>query len=555
MKKIAELRIGTKQICGGMNGMYGTPTLFLTQHSTYNRAWRQQYQGYCILCGNAFLFESTGGSYLKTTCPTCGKIHKQHEIMYSKDCNAHLPYNLRLTVIDFKNKIELRLTYSALQINQHIYKTSKYLHLKEVYTFDIEHEKVSWIKSYDNGHIAEKKEIGYLNDYEALTEKTALWFYDFKHPIYKGNSFTEILRTIRSLVNKKMRNLGKSTKNLYIGGQYKNKLYANILNLAHKVRFWDSENVPYGNDYIYWYKDQQLNLLPQKWEQIVETKQKKIGYIAAMIEYLKLSNIPQVRKEIRYKNLMLLQACYADGKLDIDSAKTLYEFAKEKERYLQKNQYRWQEKHCLAEIQTIADFYREFSIIYPKELKMQNLLDKWESTYADIKNLWENADKITKEEFYSQHIKLKNLHDWLAIAVAKQKDRELIFDVPQEIINRYSLALNNLTGGQMITKCIEKNSELKLWATSLKNCAAGYRNRINSSRQLVGISDEKGKPIALIEIEKGSLVQAKLINNRPVKENNEVNSIVLKFIEKCSLQTATQDIEIEKKEKTTESAA
>ena len=91
-------------------------------------------------------------------------------------------------------------------------------------------------------------------------------------------------------------------------------------------------------------------------------------------------------------------------------------------------------------------------------------------------------------------------------------------------------------------KCIERNSELKFWASSLHNCAASYRNRIGNKRQLVGISDDRGKPVALLEINGNNISQAKLFDNDPVYYKKEINAVVLEFAEKCRLEIRTRDV-------------
>lgn len=83
---------------------------------------------------------------------------------------------------------------------------------------------------------------------------------------------------------------------------------------------------------------------------------------------------------------------------------------------------------------------------------------------------------------------------------------------------------------------------MKFWAMSLHNCAAGYKKSIGANQQLVGISDDRGKPVALLEIKANKLVQAKLINNRQVRNNKEVNKTVLEFAERCGLKISTKDV-------------
>ena len=174
-------------------------------------------------------------------------------------------------------------------------------------------------------------------------------------------------------------------------------------------------------------------------------------------------------------------------------------------------------------------------------MSLQNILNKWKIEYNDILRLWQTADKITKQEFYKNIPPISKLHDWLAIAVAKQNDREIIFDVPQEVINRYTV-LMKVFGKDFGAKCIEKNSELKFWATSLHNCAAGYKKSIGTKQQLVGISDNRGKPVALLEINSNKITQAKLFHNDPVYFKKDINTTVCEFAAKCGLEIKTNDV-------------
>ena len=81
--------------------------------------------------------------------------------------------------------------------------------------------------------------------------------------------------------------------------------------------------------------------------------------------------------------------------------------------------------------------------------------------YRDILNLWESADKVTKNKFRKTVPPLSKLHDWLSVEVAKQDGREIIFDVPQEVINRYTV-LMKVFGKGFGAKCIEKNQRVEV---------------------------------------------------------------------------------------------
>ena len=139
-----------------------------------------------------------------------------------------------------------------------------------------------------------------------------------------------------------------------------------------------------------------------------------------------------------------------------------------------------------------------------------------------------------------EKVRFKDLHDWLAINVAKQPEQEVIFDLPQNILNRFNLYMMN---SRFKSTCINKYSYLKYVAQNLRNCSAGYKNRISEKLQLVVITDDAGKPKVLLEVKEDSIVQAKLFNNVSVKNDIALNKLVLEFAEETRLDIETTDIQ------------
>lgn len=532
MKKLAELAIGNQIVANDMYENYGSPTLFITfkddkRERNYFR--HGYYQARCINCGALYTVKpySVWSSHAAVTCPACGRLHTGNAVMYGDNPESLLPDNSIMKVIDFKDKVELHIKYTAVYFGRFAYKTYKYLkNINETYVFDVKNSKCLWCKKQDGKEI-EKREIGYFEDFFKLREKTALWFYRSDHKINKGNSFAELLKILRTAVNKKIKANGKTPKQLYIGGNFNNRLFGNVLNLAHRVRFWDSENIQalsYGEWAVAKWKNDILgeNYLPERFEEQVYLAMRKSDFTAAICKVLKIPNIPHTRRNLQYENFALLHECYKIKTYDV--AQAMFNYAKKKG------------VQAVSKIRDMIDFYNKFISFYPK-MQMQYVLSKWDTEYCDILRLWRAADKITKQEFYKKLPAISKLHDWLSIAVAKQADREIIFDVPDEVINRYTMLLKAFGA-----KCIERNSELKFWATSLSNCAAGYKNIIGEKRQLVGISDDRGKPVALLEINGTSITQAKLFDNDPVYYKENINAVVLEFIEKCGLKIRTRDV-------------
>ena len=334
MKKIAELVIGNMIVSNTMYEDYGSPTLFIVhKDDRKSRCYYSYgyYQARCINCGAMFTVKPNitwyGGS-VKVFCPACGRVHTGNAIMYGDNPESLLPDNIVMKVVDFKDKVELRLKYKAVYFGRFTYKTYSYVaDVKETYTFDVKNAKVHWRKTESN-IVLEDKEIGYVKDFFELKEKTALWFYSISHKINKGNSFGELLKALRNAVNKKIKAEGKTPKPLYIGGNYKNRLYGNVLNLAHRVRFWDAKNIKqlaYGEYDTVMFERKILGkeYLPERFEEKLYAAMQKTDYISALCKVLKVPNIPHTRKNLTYENFALLHILLMCDKEAIEVQKIL----------------------------------------------------------------------------------------------------------------------------------------------------------------------------------------------------------------------------------------
>ncbi len=246
MKKIAEVQIGSNlpddYRCSG------SPTAFIMQTS------KQTYYGVCNVCGTHFTCNYLN-TEMQVSCPSCGKKHSYNEIMFCHDKESlgkgQMPYNLRMSVIDFKEKVELRLVYKAVVLDaEKLCASCK--NVKETFVYYCNEQRATWRYEAEKENLIEY-EIGYLSDYSMLYEKTAVSFFAFNHKTKKG-TFIEVLKKLRDAINKHMQSIGYSKKTLYVSNDLERKLYASVLAIAHKVRFWDAE-LPYkfhGLSYNTW---------------------------------------------------------------------------------------------------------------------------------------------------------------------------------------------------------------------------------------------------------------------------------------------------------------
>ena len=543
MKKIAELHIG-----GNMPkyNISGSPTLFLNYTESPTLKNKQNYpevgvyQGFCYYCGGRFVITRAWSFFSEETvvCPCCGKKNKHNEIMYSRDNQGILPYMIRINIIEFKGKIELRLNYSGVMLGENIFENFKPLgKVAEKYIFNIADSTVVWQRI-----VGEEKleyEIGYFNeDFERLQNKTALCFLQYDHKIKNGDSFTGLLKKLRETINRQAVQAGLQKKSLFINGKRKTRLLTSVLNIAHRVRFWDGENIPaLGNDIKEFLLEKKITKKVLDMSIVEFWQSQGYSYQEALCKIYNLPNIKSVRKELQIVNLHNLSLAFRFQEKNIDTALQIYNYFKYIDMREQLKPY--YERNTEKDKEEAVKIYNTFKKLYPK-ITFNQIAQKYKY-YEDCLRLLKQMDKVTRQLFESNKIAVSKLHDWLSVKIAGQEDREMYFDVPEHILKRLDMQLNHYNLQPII-----KSSQLVQAAQSLKNCAAGYKHRINSKLQLVVITDDSGKMRALLEIRDDCIYQAKVFDNKCVKTKKEINDLIIEFSEKAKLKIKTNDIDISK---------
>ena len=331
---------------------------------------------------------------------------------------------------------------------------------------------------------------------------------------------------------------------MYMNGTAQYKAVDNLLAIAHQLRFWDCQlpNVYGGGKYKLsdWVSNFKIDLDIEK---IIEAKiQEGESYTNAIIKAYELPNEKFVRKNINIETAYILKQAYSVK----GEAHILYENFRNwlgEELNSNKNAYNYQGYEAYKRIESVVEFFKVFQKYYPQTATQKMINFAISSNGRDTMYLWRNTDKDTKKEFNENTPKFKELHDTLALLVAKQADREMDFEIPDHIVRRMEMHLKNVN-----CEVLQKFSQVKQASLDLRNCASGYRNRINDKLQLVLVSDDKGKPIALLEVNNMTIVQAKLYCNKPVSQSEEINAEVIKFAEKANLIIKTCDIDTIKRE-------
>lgn len=538
MKKIAEIQIGSNTPDYNRKG---TPSLFLNYTVAEKFQWSKHhkgvYQAYCDFCGQGFVITHSNSFNIreKIACPACGKLHTHNHIMYSSTSNGILPYKIKMSLIEFASKVELRLKYQGLYLGDDIFHTFQHFpKVYEKYIFDVINNKVTWQRIAGNDKL--EYEIGYFNeDFQTLQNKSALCFFQYDHKIKRGDSFTELLRKLREAVNRLAQKKGYQPKSLFISGKRKTRLFTSLLNIAHRVRFWDSENITDSGESTFELNLKENHITKEYLDMSVVDFWQGQGYsyYEALCNTLKLPNIKVIRREFCFKNSYNLVLAFHQG-YSTDISMQMYQYFNAIDNELAMTRVYYATSADERKKEAI-EIYQALAPKYP-DLTFLKMITKYDY-YKDSYHLLNNMDKMTKQRYLESKIPLSKLHDWLSVEITAQENREMIFDIPAHIINRLNMQLNHYN-----LETITKNSQLIRVAQSLKNCSAGYKKRINDKLQLVVISDDNGKIVALLQIMENSIVQAKLYGNKSVSDRMEINDLVIDFAKKTKLDIRTGNI-------------
>lgn len=559
MKNLIDLHFGTEKIYYGIifgkylksNLPQGTTTLFIGNADGENKLKRKWHRyGVCNIfckgCDCLMVIPNADELARKNkgfTCPSCGTFHKLDNICIAENENSLLPCFMNIRLTEKKEAVELIIRYNAEMMGKNVY--NDYMRVdkvKEIFTFDTKKHTVVW-RRYIDDHLEEVADIGYIADLKNFVEKSALYWLNTTYKDKNGKTFCELLKVLRDKINERMKANGLSKRNMYVNGSNQYKAVDNVLYIAHQVRFWDSKDTnAYGNGlekFNEWKYKHKVDIeIERKTELLMKEGNQ---YIEALVKACGLPNTKFVRKNISLETATLLKYAHCTTR---GAVKYLYDtfcrWIDEAEK--KKKSYRFEDlsRPAYAMIEQTCKFIETFEKHYP-QVPIEKMVKVAESNDGrDTINLWSVTDEDSRNIFKENLPKFKELHDCLSLLVAQQKDRELDFKIPEHIIRRMDMYLKNTN-----CKVLEKFSQVKKASLELKNCASGYRNRINENLQLVLMSDDNGKPVVLMEINNGKIIQAKLFANVSVKNNQELNQAVIEFAKKAQLIIRTDDVQVQ----------
>lgn len=538
MKLLAQQIFFTEKVAISVLGSYGklylrnslldgSPTLIIAPYDRSNENKRRYHQmnlnqAYCRACDSFFIASTDSYSIC---CPSCGHRHQADHIIRTR--TGKCPSVIKTSLYEYKERLKLVVRFKGFDLGENIFDDWCEIKGTEEFSFEPEKRNITWTKTVHRQNkkdIVKKEDIGYLNDELLLPQESVIQFLDIRFKDKNGKTFTETIRLLREKVNKRMVQAGFSKRKMAVTGRKDVIALDSLMAIAHQTRFWDSEKPEFLGEGCS-YTREQLFKEENTIDEISVNTSMSVGktYTDAVLETALLPNNKTVRRNLSLQNIPKLQNIYSS----IDNLNDANEFVSMY--FKTKNRYNWNDAFS---------FYTEFKQFYKDITPTSSFRFMDKPDNRDIIHLWKTADKITKQEFLNQKPAIKDIHDTLSFLIAKQNDREIHFDIPEETIKAFSKDYKDYK-----INVLTLYSSIKKAGMELKNCAASYKNRINKNHVLALMTDNKNKAVALFEIRDKQIVQARLFDNVPICNNANANAFALQYAADTGLEINTYNIQ------------
>lgn len=159
----------------------------------------------------------------------------------------------------------------------------------------------------------------------------------------------------------------------------------------------------------------------------------------------------------------------------------------------------------------------------------------------DCGHMWDLLTPQNKRIFIKAKIRSRDIHDYLVHLVDRQQHTNVR-------IKYKSLRDFPLTGkvDDLIFSLPPDTEQLANLGRAMHNCVGTYRDRVLSDKVRIIAAFRNRKPVICIEIKNGAAVQAKLVNNQPVRDDAELNRALLAWAKSRKLTIETNDVQTER---------
>jgi len=511
---------------------------------------------YCAECGQVFsavfgYVPGCGWSRWRGDmffCPDCGKLHSRNYLSatrYKGQKSQWLPFNLTITLKEFKSHFSLRVTANCVKFTADG-EDVEYKIIRESLIFDVKQQKVVFKSS--NG-VAEL-ELG--NPYSAtpFLNTSLLRYIIPESTVWQAQKKEAnlLLKYLRDGITKKMKAIhGIDLKAMSIpAGKRYGLFLLPIVNIAWRMACPDAGNLPLyeivEGSYPSYKELLEIHRLrcgappARAIDFLIALTRKGLSYPQAVAKAYKLPDTKSIVKMLAASDIF-----------DAGRIKTGFNLMKDYKYRIFSARFLLQEINLFSlsandEPSEIIRFIKEVASIRGDKLATKLLSNYVKLQTRDIAAMYYKLNAQNKERFWAKKLTAERMHEWLVDAWEAQAYPNYDLAVPEAIVRRLEMQKETI-------KFFVPDTAYRLKAAGkeLHNCVGSYANSVlDGECCIVLVADDLGKLKVCLEIDQqNNLRQAKLTCNKPVSTDKVLNAEVLKWSKEAKLTIATLDVKVE----------
>ena len=483
-------------------------------------------------------------------CPQCGELIRTRGgdgfCVADTSGTANVPLDIELSVIDRGTILDVKFDYHTVYVDndtQSIYPGYK-PHLIDILRFDFRQGKV---------FLVQKKRT--RADIISEIEPNISSFYSKSLPLYwlvatpncRLSQYKKELQTFAKVLKqayfaKLSKRVGYQVKPIRQGVLLSSK-YGALDNLLHNL-VWKmhAPDAPALNDKLVRDHDSYFRPFGAKTTStsvITDLTSAGVPFIKALIQLYKVPDKRWVRKLLTIRPFFYIKVIQTASKVfkSMDYQKAFTDLVAEeggKTGYIQSWPI-WNDGQALL---TVTDFLKLMRHQYGERRVL--LFLKNADSYSEVKDtadMYNRLSRARKKEIWARRIQIKDLHDEI-VCISKFEKAE---NVPVQCSMLHSKLIDSV-GGLDFTVVKTTHDIIRL-GVQLNNCVGTYVEKVKEQKcAIVGVF-ENSRPVACIEVNPTNtseaftvIHQAKLKNNRGVRDNHNINYAVCQWVKKHRLQ-------------------
>lgn len=527
------------------NRLFEVVRVFYNSRRSYK--WKESLQVHTA-CGHSFhcLWKFHGGLGAPVDegsgyyCPKCGKrLYRRNndcpwiEVPESKQ--SIIPYSINLEAREYKNCLDVYAetlnvdVKSPIDVSTHVIK-------KYTLRFDFKIREVLYLQHGAFKRVDHSNAIWPLNktvnDTTRFCMKDTVFHYlnaESSIRYAERKNLDSFFKDVVDCFNRKLSEAtGYKIKSAYTPTStqdYRGAFDYCFSNLAWRLKYPDARNLT----------TEEIRACPHRDDGIVK-----------LVENTEKSYLAMVREVYRFPDTPGLNARLAKCPIHflriLRTAWPIFHETDNKYKLIDKMLV--QLKRSIGFYQSTESYLQSLRIIRHNrgEAAAVKLMEREDSYNAqDCGHMWDLLTPQNKRKFIRAKIRSRDIHDYLTRLVDRQQHANVR-------IKYKSLRDFPLTGkvDDLIFSLPPDTEQLANLGRAMHNCVGTYRDRVLSDKVRIIAAFRNRKPVICIEIRNGAVVQAKLVNNQPVREDAELNRALLTWAKSRKLTIETNDVQTER---------